>query len=227
DYADRPGGRGGMLVEPAAMSRSVARAHADGYAVAIHAIGDRAIGHALDSFAALPRDEVQGRGHRIEHAEMAGPAHRERMRAMDVRPCVQPNFLQWAAPGGLYETALGPERLAAMNAFASMRREGCRPFFGSDGMPPSPSFGLRHAVRHPIAAERLPADDALRLYTEAAADGVPGHACRGRIAPGEIADLAVFAAEPSTLPFPGEADLTILGGAVVHRRDCLETPGGG
>lgn len=227
DYADRPGERGGMLVDPDAMTRSVARAHAAGLSVAIHAIGDRAIGHALDSFAALPGDEVRGRGHRIEHAEMAASAHRERMRKLDVRPCVQPNFLQWAGPGGLYETALGAERLRRMNPFGSMLREGCHPFFGSDGMPPSPSFGLMHAVRHPIEGERLGADDALRLYTEAAADGVPGHACRGRLAAGEIADLAVFATEPSTLPFPGEADLTILGGEIAHRRECLEAPGGG
>ncbi|GJM43399.1 MAG: amidohydrolase [Gemmatimonadota bacterium] len=222
DWHDRPGERGGMLVDPAAMTAAVAKAHGEGWAVAIHAIGDRAIDHALDSFAALPRGESRSRGHRIEHAEMVGPDQWTRMRDLGVRPCVQPNFLQWANPGGLYEVALGRRRLEAMNPFRSLLAAGCQPFFGSDGMPPSPAFGLRHAVEHPVEAERLTGDEALRLYTEAAAAGVPGHPVTGRIAPGEIADLAVFEDEPHRLPYPGSALLTILDGVVVHQGEGLE-----
>ena len=63
--------------------------------------------------------------------------------------------------------------------------------------------------------ERVEPDDAIRLYTEAAA--TPGRVARGRIEPGEIADLAVLADRPERLPSPGFAELTILAGEIVHR----------
>jgi hypothetical protein len=220
-YADRPGGRGDLLVEPDALVRSVRTAHDAGWSVAVHAIGDRAIGTVLDAFAALPTGSTEGRGHRMEHVEMARPRDRDRMRALGVRPCVQPNFLQWAGPDGLYERALGAERLARMNPFRSFLEEGCHPFFGSDGMPTSPVLGLRLAVNHPVESQRLSGDEALRLYTEAAA-GVPGHAVSGRVEAGEIADLAVFPTDPETMPDPGLADLTVLDGRIVHRSEALE-----
>ncbi len=222
DYADRPGHRGGLLDTPDAIRRSVRTTHEAGGSVAVHAIGDHAIDVVLQAFEALPAGSTVGRGHRIEHAELARPEDRERMRALDVRPCVQPNFLQWAGPGGLYEQALGPERLARMNPFRSFVEEGCRPFFGSDGMPTSPALGLRLAVHHPVPEQRLTPDEALVLYTEAAAEGVPGHPVSGRIQAGEIADLAVFPSDPEKLENPGFADLTIVDGRVEHEAPTLE-----
>jgi predicted amidohydrolase YtcJ len=203
----------------------VRTAHDAGWSVAVHAIGDRAIDAVLDAFAALPAGSTQDRGHRMEHVEMARPSDRERMRSLGIRPCVQPNFLQWAGPGGLYQRALGPERLARMNPFRSFLDEECHPFFGSDGMPTSPVLGLRLAVNHPVESQRLSGDEALRLYTEAAADGVPGHPVSGRIEPGEVADLAVFSTDPETMPDPGLADLTVLDGRIVHRSEALERAG--
>ena len=214
DYADRPGTRGRLLVEPARMAALVARAHRAGRAVAIHAIGDRTIAVALDAFAAAPREENEARGHRIEHLELPRREDIERLPALGVRPCVQPNFLRWAGPDGLYETALGAARLRGMNPFRTLVDAGARPFFGSDGMPAGPGSGIRAARDHPVVSERLSPDLAIRLYTEEAA--VPGRAVTGRIAPGEIADLAVFADRPDRLPDPGRADLTLVDGRIVH-----------
>jgi predicted amidohydrolase YtcJ len=139
-----------------------------------------------------------------------------RLARAGVRPCVQPNFLRWAGEGGLYETALGGERLRAMNPFRTMLERGCRPFFGSDGMPLSPAIGIRHALEHPVPAERLDLADAVSLYTESAA--VPGRPSRGRLDPGEPADLALLADSPDRLAGDGEADLTLLNGRIMHRR---------
>jgi predicted amidohydrolase YtcJ len=221
DYADRPGERGRLLVSRPKLRALVRRAHAAGRAVALHAIGDRAIAEALEVLGELPREEIAERGHRLEHVEMPRPSDPARLAALGVRPCVQPNFLRWAEPGGMYETALGRERWRRMNPFRSLLREGCRPFFGSDGMPASPALGIRHALAHPVESERLTVDEAVRLYTEEAA--TPGRPSRGRLAPGEPADLAVLADLPERLPPPGLADLTILDGAIVHRR-ALEAP---
>jgi predicted amidohydrolase YtcJ len=83
-------------------------------------------------------------------------------------------------------------------------------------MPASPARGIAWALAHPTPAERLDRNDAVRLYTEEAA--TPGRPSRGRIAPGEIADLAVLADLPERLPGAGEADLTLIDGEIVHRR---------
>lgn len=222
DYSDRPGGRGAMLIEPEDLRRSVRRAHDAGWSVAIHAIGDRTIDEALKAFEALGAEQTRGRGHRIEHVEMPRDADFERLRTLDVRPCVQPNFLQWAAPGGLYETALGSDRLSRMNPIRTFLDHECHPFFGSDGMPTSGPFGLRHAMNHPVEAERVSFDEALLLYPAAAADAVPGHVCPGRIEPGAPADLAVFADRPDRLPDLTEAELTVVDGQIIHSSEGLE-----
>jgi predicted amidohydrolase YtcJ len=111
-----------------------------------------------------------------------------------------------------------------MNPFRSFVADGCRPFFGSDGMPASPALGIRLALEHPVVSERLSRDEAVRLYTEEAA--TPGRAAQGRLLAGEPADLAVFADFPERLPDPGLADLAILDGRVVHRRtlEALRAP---
>lgn len=216
DYADAPGVRGELLLAPAVLRTLVRRAHDAGRAVAMHTIGDRAIATALDVLDDLPRREVALRGHRLEHVELPRREDIARMARLAVRPCVQPNFLQWAGRGGAYETALGPARLRRMNPFRTLLEAGCRPFFGSDGMPASPVAGIRWAMEHPVAEERLSLDEAIRLYTEEAA--TPGRPAEGRIEPGAIADLVALDDRPDRLPAPGFADLTWLGGEIVHRR---------
>lgn len=213
DYSDRPGERGRLLVDGTRMRALVTRMHDAGRPVAIHAIGDLAIRTALDAFASRPPAENAEHGHRIEHLELPGPGDIDRLAALGVRPCVQPNFLRWAGPGGLYETALGRERLERMNPFRTLCERGARPFFGSDGMPASPYGGIRAALRHPVDGERLDVERALRLYTEDAA--TPGLPATGRLVPGEPADLAVFTDTPDRTA-RDEADLVWLDGELVH-----------
>jgi predicted amidohydrolase YtcJ len=214
DYADRPGERGTLMFDDAGLEASVRRGHDAGFAVAVHAIGDRAIAQVLAAFAKLPPDEIRARRHRIEHFEMARPEDIRRAADLGVRPCMQPNFVRrWGQPGGMYEVALGPARTRRMNAFRSALDAGTGVFFGSDGMPPSPRFGIRAAVDHPVESERVDEADAHRLYSEAGAEAVRGDRHSGRIAPGTDADLAVLSSDPGA----DEVDLTIVGGRVVRR----------
>lgn len=212
DYADRPGERGTLMFDDARLAASVRRGHDAGLAVAVHAIGDRAIAQVLDAFGELPPDEIRARRHRIEHFEMARPRDVRRAAELGVRPCMQPNFVgRWGRPGGLYEVALGRERARRMNAFRSALDARTGVFFGSDGMPPSPRFGIRSAVEHPVETERLTEEEAHRLYSEAGAEAVGEHRS-GRLAPGADADLIVLPPDEGD-----DVDLTILGGRVVRR----------
>ena len=79
-------------------------------------------------------------------------------------------------------------------------------------MPPSPRFGIRAAVDHPVASERLSEEDAHRLYSEAGAEAVRGDRRSGRIAEGADADLIVLPREERD-----EVDLTIVAGRIVRR----------
>jgi len=220
DYADRPGERGVLLHDDRRLVAAVRRAHDAGLAVAVHAIGDRAIAQVLDAFATLPPDEIRARRHRIEHFEMAREGDRSRAAELGVRPCLQPNFVgRWGHRGGMYEVALGADRARSMNAFRSALEAGTRPFFGSDGMPASPRFGIRCAVEHPVVAERLTEPEAHRLYTEAGAEAVGRRPAR--IEPGADADLVVLPDADDR----DEVDVTILSGRIVWRRECLERQG--
>ncbi|HET9887761.1 MAG TPA: amidohydrolase family protein, partial [bacterium] len=139
DYADRAGTRGDLLLDALTMSTWMHAAHSQDLAVAVHAIGDRAIAEVLAAFAQCPSGESTRCGDRLEHLEMPRQGDAEKLSRMGVRPCMQPNFVaEWGRPGSMYERALGATRVRAMNPLRSVLRAGCGLFFGSDGMPLSP-----------------------------------------------------------------------------------------
>jgi predicted amidohydrolase YtcJ len=230
EYADRPGEYGILLYSDDELAAAVRQAHDRGMAVAVHAIGDRAIAQVLNAFGRLPGREIAARGHRIEHFELALPEHFDRLVGLGVRPCMQPNFVgRWAGPGGLYETALGRGRVRSMNRFRTARDLRTGVFFGSDGMPVSPLYGIRSAVHHPVKRERLDPEEALALYTAAATEVFPDRDT-GRIEPGAEADLTVLPGGIEVLTGaapddgPDEVAITVRAGRIVHRWNDGEAP---
>jgi len=187
------------------------RAFDHGLLPAVHAIGDRANTIALDAFA-----EVGCPG-RIEHAQLLSPSDVPRFAALGVIAAVQPSHQpddrdvadrHWH---GRTERAF---------PYRSLLESGARLEFGSDApvAPLDPWDGIASAISrtdddrppwHPEQA--IPFADAL-----AASSGG-----RRGVAVGDIADLMVTAADPSTL---SPADLrtlpvtaTILDGHVTHQ----------
>jgi predicted amidohydrolase YtcJ len=224
DYVGFPGERGQLLLTEDRLLASVRRAHEEGYALLVHAIGDRAIAQVLDAFSTFPAEANRERHHRIEHFELPAPGDVERAAGIGVRICMQPNFVgRWAGPDGLYERLLGPQRLRRMNPLRSVIESGASLCFGSDGMPTSPLFGIRSALEHPVEAQRLTFAEGLHLYTAAGADAVREDQLSGRIAPGCEADLTVLPAEPLSgvsTERKAEVDLTILAGEVRFSREA-------
>ncbi len=219
-YADRPRERGALLLEADAIAAACARAVDAGHALAVHAIGDRAIAAAIEAFARFPAETNRRLRHRIEHFELPRPGDAARLAELGVRPCMQPNFAaEWGGPGGLYEEALGAERVRTMNPLRSTLRAGCGLFFGSDGMPLSPLYGVSAALAHPNPEERLTVEESVALYTEAAADALVGDARFGRLEEGMAADVAVLPPhlDWTRVTAEDEVDLTIAGGRVAHR----------
>ena len=196
-FCDDPGNTGQLLWDERELESVVEHYHVAGLQVALHAIGDVGIGQALDVLERVlerhPRDDHR---HRIEHAEIITPVQIERMASLGVIASMQPNFLRWHNPGGLYDRRLGT-RTRDVNPFRSILDAGIPLAFGSDGMPFDPFFGVRCAMNHTASTERLGFVEALHAYTHVSAFAGRIEHLTGSLEPGRQADLVILSADPS------------------------------
>jgi predicted amidohydrolase YtcJ len=215
DYADRPGHRGAAVTSPAALERAARAAHAAGFQVCTHAIGDAANRAALDVYERVLGPRAPAARWRIEHAQVIHPRDIVRFARLGVIASMQPTHatsdMPWAGE------RLGRGRLVGAYAWRKLLDAGAALAFGSDFPVEShdPRLGLYAAVTRQDArgepkggwlpGERLQAEEALRAFTVGAAHAAFREHELGRIAPGYLADLTVFdrdptAVEPHALP---------------------------
>jgi predicted amidohydrolase YtcJ len=167
--------------------RNAEKAH---YQLMVHSIGDRATEATLNAFMRAGLKENRLR-HRLEHLELVSRRQVERISEYGLIASMQPNFIRWQSPGGMYEKYLGA-RYKQMNCFKTMANASVRVVFGSDCMPLGPLGGIRSAVRHPHQCGKLAINKALQFYTEEPAYATFDEYNKGRIMPGQYADLVVF-----------------------------------
>jgi hypothetical protein len=224
--------RGMELIPPAALRELVARATSARLAIAIHAIGDRAVQNALDAIeAAAPSKAQLAMPPRIEHVQLARTADLPRFAALGVTASLQPSHA--IADREMVERSW-PDRVARAYPARALLESGARLAFGADAPveSPDPSLGLHAAVtrRSPngetagwLAAQSVSLDAALTAYTEGPARAAGVWPRAGRIAPGLPADLVLWdaelhALEPSRLA-GARPRLTVLDGIVVHESE--------
>jgi predicted amidohydrolase YtcJ len=212
---------------------------ARGFQVCIHAQGDRAIEAVLDAYAAvLAADGGRGnpRRHRIEHAGAMYPALAARAAELGIVVASQPGFLSTLGDGF---AAAFPESSDQLYAFASWRRAGIAVAGSSDApvITASPLTGIRDAVLRRTAAgqvlgpgERLTAQDALAMYTRAAAFAMHREDDIGSLEPGKLADFVVLDASPLDVDPERIGDIevlaTVVGGTPVYQSTGLFAEGG-
>jgi predicted amidohydrolase YtcJ len=180
--------------------------HVAGLQVGVHAIGDRAIDQVLAAWERVygtldsrERRHFRARRHRIEHFEMASPAHVERAAMLGLAASVQPAFdALWGQPSGLYEQGLGAERAMAMNPFRTMLERGVEVGVGSDSpvTPLDPMTTLRALQDHHDPSQRLDRASAIRLHTVGSARIGHQEEKKATLAPGMHADFAAYDADP-------------------------------
>ena len=205
-------------------------AGAAGISTTVHAIGDAAVRRALDLTARLPRLPIP---HRIEHFQCVDPDDLGRAAAGGIVLSMQPAHL--LTDIDLVERHWG-ERGKGAYAFRSLLQRGSRLVFGSDVPVASldPRVGVHAALERKGFSgapgrgwrpeEKLRFAEALHAYTVAAADAAGAGHRRGRLAPGQDADLVAWEVDPAAEQDDGEAFLhgqallTIVGGEVVMRR---------
>ena len=238
-------GRGDYCGVPVIAGRELREAAVDaarhGWAVWVHAIGDRAVRDAVAALAAARRAERKAGGlrasplpHRIEHVQCARPGDLRRMGRLGIVASVQPCHIM-----GDIRTAERhwPRAARYAYAFRSMLDAGVTLAVGSD-VPvesPDPRRALLGAVvrtdddGYPpggwYPAQRIGVEHVLRGYTAGAAaaagDAEPG----GLLAPGVRADLTLWYDDPLLTP-PEALGRVRIAGCVVGGRVHLNAAGG-
>lgn len=210
----------------------VVRAYHDaGMLIATHAVGDYAVSRVLEVYGSLPaRDGLPF--HLIEHLEVLSDADVEALRGSGVTASMQPLHMQWRAAdeSDNWAARLG-ERASTGYRVRSVLDAGVTLTLGSDWPVAQydPRIGMawargRHTPGDPHAhifepEERLSGEEALLAYTLWPAQA-RGHGDRGVLAPGAVADLTVWGADPVGAS-PDELPeipvvLTVVDGRVVH-----------
>jgi len=227
-YPVPPYGSGILYFERDELTELVRDFDTRGFQVCIHAQGDRAIEIVLDAYAAVAADTAGNpRRHRIEHGGAMYPRLAARAAALGIVVASQPGFMSTLGDG--FAAAFG-DRRDDLYAFASWRRAGITVAGSSDApvITADPLLGIRDAILRRTGngvvlgpAERLPARDALDLYTRQAAFAMHREGEIGSLEPGKRADFVVLDRNPLRTDPERITDIrvlaTVLGGTPVYQ----------
>ncbi|MGQ9573499.1 MAG: amidohydrolase [Dehalococcoidia bacterium] len=218
-----------------ALAEMVSQAHAEGWQISIHAVEERAVAAAAGALArALAESSRHDHRHRIEHCGICPPPLVERIATAGLMVVTQPSFLYYS--GDRYLRQVPPDKQPHLYPLRSLLAAGVRLAAGSDCpvVRPEVAPGLYGATTRrskgdqPVGEEEsISIDEALGLYTTAAAYAIFAEGGRGSIAPGRLADLAVLSADPTTCRpsdlLGVQPQMTIVGGQMIWcapEEDC-------
>ena len=228
-YKDQPGNFGVQMLPDAQVETMVQDFHDRGYQMACHAIGDGAIEQIITAYEkALAATPDPGRRHRVEHCGFSTPAQEARMQAAGILPAPQMAFIHDF--GDSYVSVLDEARARRSYPIGTWERMGLRPSTGSDSpvCSPSPFPNLHAMITRQTgngtvmdASETLDRDAALQAFTEYGAFSQKAEDVKGRLIPGQWADIAVFNADlietaPESLLGDTRCLMTLLAGKIVH-----------
>ena len=219
--------RGLLTIEPDRLNGDVARAADGGIAVAIHAIGDRAVHVALDAIEPT-RAAHPALRQRIEHVQLLRRQDIARFGGLDVIASMQP--IHATSDRDLVDRYWGAERALRAYPWRHLLDHGARLAFGSDAPvePIDPLLGIHAAVarKRPGDTDRWHPEQALELheaiagYTSGAAYAMGAELDRGTLAVGMRCDATVVERDLAGVPvdeWPGlTVTGTVVGGEVVH-----------
>jgi predicted amidohydrolase YtcJ len=233
-YADDAGNAGLLLTEPKELEKRIARAHAKGFAVAVHAIGDRGNRIVLDAMQRAPAPA--GVRDRIEHAQLVAPSDFARFALQHVVASMQPTHatsdMRWA------EERVGPQRVTGAYAWRTMLSHGTALAFGSDAPVEDerPALGVYAAITRAdsdgqpaggfMPAQKLTQTQALAAFASGASFAVAREQHLGALTPGMFFDVTLFADDAARKTDAGDATAwlrtrpvgTVVGGVLREAR---------
>jgi len=227
-YPVPPYGSGILFFDLPELTAMVRDLDAQGFQVCIHAQGDRAIETVLDAYATvLAGASGNPRRHRIEHGGAMYPPMIARAAELGIVVASQPGFFSTLGDG--FAEAF-PGTSDQLYPFASWLRAGMTVAGSSDApvITADPLLGIRDAILRRTGegrvlgpAERLPARDALAIYTRGAAFAMHRENEIGSLEPGKLADFVVLDANPLEIDAERIGGVrvlaTLIGGAPVYQ----------
>ncbi|MCX7912581.1 MAG: amidohydrolase, partial [Dehalococcoidales bacterium] len=201
--------------------------HRAGFQLAFHAVAESSIEAAANAIErvndGLPLNK---RRHRIEHGSECSPSVLEHLRRLGVLVVTQPPFVYYS--GERYLATVPPEKIPWLYRIRSMLDAGLVVAGSSDApvVPENPLVGVYAAVSRRaengellLPHEAVSAEEALAMYTKAAAYASFEEGIKGSLAPGKLADIVVLNGDPTRVS-PGEirdirVEMTVIGGRIV------------
>lgn len=213
------------------LAEIVTRIDAAGLQCHFHALGDRAVRHALDAIAAARRANgwTDTRPH-LAHLQFVNPADIPRFRQLGATATVQP---LWAvldeSMSNLTIPFVGPDRTRLQYPWRALLAAGTTMAMGSDWSVSTPDVlaqidvavhrndpteGVDEAF---LPDQRIELADALMACTAGSAYVNHRNTTSGSIERGKQADLVVLNADPFALERPRDVgvDMTMIGGQIV------------
>lgn len=239
DYANRPGVRGRPSYPDRELIAVIGELDRLGFQTHTHATGDGGIRLALDAIERAARvNGTRDRRHGIVHVECLHPDDLPRFRELGVTAAMQPRHCSPDLVAGTWMANVGEERWDRAWRFRSLLDSGATVAFSSDWQvgEMDPLVGLYSAATRAgldggaawTPEERVGLDLALEAYTVHGARAWHAEQSLGRIAPGMLADLAVWSSDlyalerdPAAL-LAEHAELTLVGGEIVHSAGALD-----
>lgn len=213
------------MVDPEGLKEYVTELDRLGFQVHFHALGDRAVRHALDAIeAARSANGPEGGRHHLAHLQVIHPDDIPRFAQLgataNMQPlwaCNEPQMTELTIP------FLGERRSGWQYPWAELVRHGASLAAGSDWSvtSPDPIEGIHVAVnrRHPgdgpdvpafLPEQRIPLATALAAYTAGSAWANGQEETTGHLREGALADLALLDRDPFDGPSEQIADARVV-----------------
>lgn len=222
-YAGDGADRGILLWPDEILASMIGRAHAAGWQIATHALGDRAVAAVVEAYQrALQAHPRADHRHRIEHCMLLDDSLAARIRDLGIVPSLQPDIFRL---GDGYVSALGKKRASTSIPIGTFRQLGVRIALSSDApvIPCDPLPIIRSAIErrtpsgvHLGSDEASTVAEAIHCYTVGGAFATRTDSLKGMLRPGMLADFTVLSRDPITVPTEEfdslKVTMTVVGG---------------
>lgn len=209
-YPDDPNYHGTWVIEPRRLDHLVAVANRNDWRVGIHAVGDAAIDAVLDAYEAADAERsIRERRFIVIHGSLMQADQMDRAKRLGVRVDAQPTFL-WTKAAAVArflgrETADRAVPMRTMIDRMGLDLLGAGTDYGINDLDPFINIAFMVTRRDSSgevygAGEAISREEAIRLYTSAAARYAFQEHRTGSLEPGKLADLTVISDDILTVP---------------------------
>jgi predicted amidohydrolase YtcJ len=207
EYLGCPHNHGYLQMGADELRSSALEAYRAGWAIAMHAIGDHAVDHAIEIITEAQESYgLNGLPNRIEHGGVVRPDQLDRIAAAGIVLVPQPHFITEFGDGmagllGSTRTAWSYRAKSLLARGAVLPGSSDRPVSKGRPLDVMQSFVERRTPSGNVygPGERISAAEALSAYTAGSAAATGAADVKGRLAPGYLADLVFLDQDPTSV----------------------------